>query len=295
MHFSDKLIRAIEKKGTPICLGLDPYFDRIPHVVRSAYPNDEMGRAEAVGHFFMDILDAVHDIVPVVKLQLAFFEALGPRGIEVFQRLCQYAWSLGLVVLADGKRNDISSTAGAYANAYLGNDAFPVDALTVTPYLGSDGIYPFLEQSKENGRGIFILVKTSNPSSGEFQDLELQSGEKLYERVATSVASWGKPMIGECGFSDVGAVVGATYPEEARILRKLMPHQIFLVPGYGAQGGTVEDIKPCFTEEGKGAIINSSRGILYAFEKSSEHGEDQYADAARSAALTMKDEIAKFD
>lgn len=291
MHFADALLAAIAQKQAPICVGLDPNIEKIPHCVRSAFDNDELGQAEAVGQFFSEIIDAVADLVPAVKPQLAFFEALGPSGMAIYQRVCAYAASQGLLVIADGKRNDIGSTAAAYAVAHLSEEAFPADAITVTPYLGSDGIKPFIKNCVEFDRGMFILVKTSNPSSGEFQDLKLASGETLYERVAVSVAEWGEVAIGKSGFSAVGAVVGATYPEQAAVLRKLMPHQIFLVPGYGAQGATAADVRPCFTEDGRGAIVNSSRGIIYAYETDSQYSEEQFAAAARAAVIRMKDDL----
>lgn len=292
-HFADTLSAAITAKGTPICVGLDPNMDAIPHCVRALFNNDEQGQAEAVSHFFAEIIDAVADLVPVVKPQIAFFEALGTPGMEAYRRVCAYASAAGLLVISDAKRNDIGSTAEAYAEAHLGEEAFPVNALTVTPFLGSDGILPFVKRCEKNDRGIFVLVKTSNPSSGEFQDLRLESGEPLYERIAASVAEWGKSTVGDCGFSSVGAVVGATYPAQAARLRELMPQQFFLVPGYGAQGAGAADVRPCFTADGRGAIVNSSRGILYAYQKS-DYPEEEFAAAARDAVLKMKIDLASF-
>ncbi len=239
-----------------------------------------------VSAFTTGIIDAVKDIAVAVKPQLAYFELLGWEGMKVFFETCEYAKSQGLLVIADGKRNDIGSTCEAYADAYLSKDS-PIDALTVTPYLGSDGVKPFMERCEKNGKGIFVLVKTSNESSGEIQDLPT-GDEAVHEHLAQLVESWGMHHIGpSSSLSFVGAVVGATYPEEMTYLRTLMPHIPFLIPGYGAQGGTAKDAARGFIPDGTGAIVNASRSIIYA-----SNGPD-WADAARTAALTMADELQK--
>lgn len=286
MHFADQLIDRI-KKTSPICVGLDPSYDRIPKSIRDDAPTP----GTALFEFNKNILDAVFDLIPAVKIQLAFYEMFGLDGMAAFSRTIQYAKKKGLIVIADGKRNDIGSTAGAYAHAYLNLEGdFQVDALTVSPYLGFDGIKPFLEACKKNRKGIFVLVKTSNKSSGDLQDRVIDGENiKVYELMGHFVESWGSDLIGELGFSSVGAVVGATFPEESKKLRTMMPHTIFLVPGYGAQGATAKDLKPCFLNNGTGALVNNSRGILFAYEKTGD--EKQYQTAARNALLAMKNDI----
>ena len=243
------------------------------------------------------MVDAIHDIVPAVKPQIAFYECYGHHGLEAYERTVAYAHKKGLLVIGDVKRSDIGSTAEAYAEGHLGLvDVFgtPIstidtDAVTVNPYLGSDGIHPFAKVCRDQGKGIFVLVRTSNESADEIQG-QAVGDELLDEVVANLVEGWGRDLIGESGFSSIGAVVGATYPEEARELRQRMPNQIFLVPGYGAQGGGAEDARPCFHANGTGAIVNSSRGIILAYldDKISERA---YAEAARAAALRMKDDL----
>lgn len=302
MHFADRLTEAVFQKAAPICVGLDPRYDQIPEFIRLSqiekFGKDRKAIASAIVLFNTQIIDAVKDIVPVVKPQIAFYEMYGPEGMWAFAATCKYAREQGLIVIADAKRNDIGSTCDAYADAFLGKvdifdeqqEIFETDALTVTPYLGSDGILPFVERCQEYEKGIFVLVKTSNPSSGEIQDLP--AGEMVvHEHVGELVSGWGKEFLGESGFSLVGAVVGATYPEEARYLRNIMPHNIFLVPGYGAQGGGAADVKPCFLENGTGAIVNSSRGIIFAYQNDSKYSEKNFAEAAREAALLMKEDL----
>ncbi|PIQ78217.1 orotidine-5'-phosphate decarboxylase [Candidatus Peregrinibacteria bacterium CG11_big_fil_rev_8_21_14_0_20_46_8] len=302
-HFADRLIAAIQKKGTPICVGLDPRLENIPaHITAKAMK--EKGKtfeaaAQAILEFNKGIIDAVHDVVPAVKPQFAFYAPYGFAGVWAFEETCKYAHEQGLVVIADAKVNDIGSTAEAYANAFLGKvglfgaetDApFVCDALTVNPYLGTDGVKPFIDVCKKQGSGIFILVKTSNPSSGDLQD-QIVCEQKLpaYELMGHFVDSWGADEIGKSGYSSIGAVVGATYPSQAAALRKLMPQTVFLVPGYGAQGGGAEDVKPCFNSDGLGAIVNSSRGIIFAWEK--EGDEKKFAEAARNAVEDMKQDL----
>jgi len=286
--FSDKLMEQVRIKS-PICVGLDPRIEMLPKYLLKDYTV-----TNAVAKFNEEIIDAITDLVPIVKPQMAFYEALGIAGIEALKMTIEYAKERGLLVLLDAKRNDISSTASAYANAYLKEDAyFEVDALTVTPYLGSDGILPFVEMCEKYEKGIFCLVKTSNPSSNELQDEKLENGKTVFEHMAELVASWGKSTIGGYGFSSVGVVVGATYPEQAKILRQMLPEQIFLVPGYGAQGGNAEDVIPCFNDNKEAVIVNSSRGITYAYQKREDLKEKDFAIAARDAVLNMKENLAK--
>ncbi|MEK7528612.1 MAG: orotidine-5'-phosphate decarboxylase [Patescibacteria group bacterium] len=303
-HFADRLVEAIHAKGNAICVGLDPRLAQIPeYICKEAV--EKKGRsheaaAEAIVTFNKGIIDAVHDLVPVVKPQIAFYEQYGFYGVWAFEETCRYAQEKGLLVIADAKRNDIGSTAESYADGFLGEVdmfgektiTFDVDALTVTPYLGYDGIKPFIEVGRKYGKGIFVLVKTSNPSSGDLQDQKvIEKNMTVYELMAQFVESWGADDIGVCGYSCVGAVVGATYPQEARRLRELMPHAFFLVPGYGAQGGGAADVKPCFDKDGLGAIVNSSRGIIFAYEKSKKFSPENYADAARAAVQDMAKDL----
>ncbi|MFC1600210.1 orotidine-5'-phosphate decarboxylase [Patescibacteria group bacterium] len=302
-NFADRLNALIKTKGSAICVGLDPRMDQIPkHITEAAAKEHDdpfVAAAAAIIEFNKGIIDAIADLVPVVKPQVAFYEVFGAPGMQAYKETIDYAQSKDLIVIADAKRNDIGSTAQAYADTYLGmtdvygesRAAFDADAITVTPYLGYDGIKPFVDNCKEFGKGIFILVKTSNPSSGDLQDLELKEGGSIYEVMGNLVDSWGADDIGESGYSFVGAVVGATFPRQAEKLRKIMPHAIFLVPGYGAQGGGAQDVKPCFKEDGTGAIVNSSRGITYAYEKSEKFDEKTYAEAARAAVEAMREDL----
>lgn len=298
-HFADQLTKRIADLENPTVVGLDPHFEMIPEFIRKdaerKYGKTTQAAAEAILQFNHGLIDALADFVPAVKPQIAFYECFGHEGLRAYQETCAYARKKGLLVIGDAKRNDIGSTAEAYAKGHLGKvnlfgdptEIFAQDALTVTPYLGSDGILPFAKTGKENGKGIFVLVRTSNASADEIQG-QTVGEEMMDEVVAGLVDNWGREFIGDSGFSLVGAVVGATYPEEARMLRALMPHQIFLVPGYGAQGGTAEDVKPCFHKNGTGAIINSSRAIIFA-------GKDEgYAEAARKAAEKMKKEFSQL-
>ncbi len=303
-HFADRLTNKISNLNNPTVVGLDPRLNQIPQFIKDEAINEFGETFEAAGatilEFNKGIIDAISDIVPAVKPQIAFYECYGHEGLKAYQDTVRYAQEKGMIVIGDAKRNDIGSTAKAYAEGHLGKvDLFGepipsinVDALTVTPYLGSDGITPFTSICEKEGKGIFVLVRTSNPSADEIQGQAL--GDHLMdEHVATLVEGWGRDLIGDSGFSSVGAVVGATYPEEARVLRNLMPNQIFLVPGYGAQGGGAEDTKPCFHKNGTGAIVNSSRGIIFAYEKQGK-SEEAYAEAARDAALAMKEDLGKL-
>ncbi len=275
MHFGDALTAA-SKTTSPVCVGLDPNPEKLPESVSKD--------AEGVKQFCEGIIDAVKDTACCIKPQMAYFELLGWEGMKVFWEVCSYAKEQGLLVIADGKRNDIGSTCEAYADAYL-NELSPIDALTVSPYLGSDGIAPFIERCSNNDKGIFVLVKTSNPSSGELQDLPC-GDEVVHEHMAQLNEGWAAQHIGpETGLSFVGAVVGATYPEELSYLRTLMPHVPFLIPGYGAQGGSAQDVQNGFIPDGTGAIVNSSRGIIFA-----SSGTD-WQEAAAKAAADMAEDI----
>lgn len=298
--FIDALIIKIKEKRSNVVVGLDPALESIPQGVREKNYKIYGKTLEAVGEilfeFNKEIIDHVFDIVPAVKPQIAFYEQYGLEGMKAYLRTCNYASQKGLIVIGDVKRGDIGSTSRAYSNAHLGNvdiegkieEAFAVDAITTNPYLGDDCLGEFMEDIKEKDKGMFVLVKTSNPTSGQIQDLVVK-GEKIYEVVAKMVDKWSQQTLGESGYASVGAVVGATYKEESRNLRKIMPNSYFLVPGYGAQGGTAEDIIDCFNEDGLGALINSSRAIIYAY-KNGAHGE-KYGEAARKETLNMRDAI----
>ena len=298
----DRLIDAIKKKENPTVVGLDPTLEMMPEHLKKKYlrqygPTPE-GVAEMFFAFNKTIIDAVYDIVPAVKPQIAMYEKFGVPGIDVYNRTCMYAYSKGLVVIGDIKRGDISSTAAAYAAHIGGADingerafTWMEDAVTLNPYMGSDGIKPFLEACAQFRKGLFVLVKTSNPSSCELQDLVLQDGRTVYDAAAQLVDEWGAGLIGGYGYSEVGAVVGATHREQGEKLRKEHPHMFFLVPGYGAQGATAEDVAGFFDENGLGAIINSSRGITAAYKKDASFTEEEYAKAAREAALRMKEKL----
>lgn len=303
MNFADRLNKAIKDKGSAVCVGLDPRLAKIPSFIQEKALKENKNRftaaAEALIEFNKGIIDAVHDLVPAVKPQVAFYEIFGEQGMRAYRETIEYAHEKGLIVIADVKRNDIGSTAEAYADSYLGTvdvfgeekSVFDADAVTITPYLGWDGIKPFAEKCAEYKKGMFILVKTSNPSSGDIQDLVMADGRTIYEIMGMLVESWGAGDIGESGYNPIGAVVGATYPDQAAKLREIMPNSIFLVPGYGAQGGGAQDVKPCFNSGGLGAIVNSSRGIIFAYEKSDNYNEDQYAEAARAAVFAMNEDL----
>ena len=300
----DRLIQQIIAKKNPLWSGLDTMLEYVPGMFVNNYGGQQLdleGAANAIYEFNKAILDAVYEYIPAVKIQIACYELYGPHGLEAFRKTVQYARSKDLLVIGDIKRNDIGSTAKAYASAYLGQTqlkngavrVFDVDFATVNPYLGSDGVMPFIEICKSNGKGIFVLVKTSNPSSGEFQDLDVRTG-KLYQKVAAKVNEWGKDLIGSAGYSQVGAVVGATYPRQLEELRSLMPGAFFLIPGYGAQGGSAGDIVGGFNSDGLGAIINSSRSVICAYMRSpwkEEFSPREFADAARAEVLRMRREI----
>ncbi len=295
----NKLISNIKKTKAPIVVGLDPMLGYIPeHVKKAVYANlgeTLEGAAEAVWQFNKEIIDKTYDLIPAVKPQIAMYEQFGLPGLMAFKKTVDYCKSKGLVVIGDIKRGDIGSTSAAYAAGHIGRvqvgdksyAPFDEDFVTVNPYLGSDGVNPFIKVCEQEKRGLFILVKTSNPSSGEFQD-RLVDGRPLYELVGEKVAEWGASCMGQ-DYSYVGAVVGATYPEMGKVLRKIMPKSYILVPGYGAQGGKGADLVHFFNEDGLGAIVNSSRGIIAAYkqEKYEKFGERNFADASREAVMDM--------
>ena len=300
----DTLIEKIKKTNAPVVVGLDPNLRFVPTFIQdkayAEFGETLEGAAEAIWQFNKGIIDQIADIVPAVKPQIAMYEQFGLPGLEAFKKTVDYCHEKGMVVIGDVKRGDIGSTSTSYALAHIGRiqvgskfySPFDEDFATVNPYLGSDGIKPFVDVCKEEKKGIFVLVKTSNPSSGEFQDREVD-GRPLYELVGEKVDEWGSDVVGAYGYSEVGAVVGATYPEMGKVLRKVMPKAFILVPGYGAQGGKAEDLAVFFNEDGLGAIVNSSRGIIAAYQKEqyASFGEEGYAKAARQAALDMVADI----
>ena len=299
----NKLVAEIKKKDAPVVVGLDPMLGYVPeHLTKKAF--EEFGEtlegaAEAIWQYNKGIVDAVYDLIPAVKPQIAMYDQFGIPGMMVFKKTVDYCKEKGLVVIGDIKRGDIGSTSTAYAVGHLGKVTvgsrqyygFDEDFVTVNPYLGSDGVNPFIDVCKEEKKGIFVLVKTSNPSSGEFQD-RLIDGRPLYELVGEKVAEWGSQCMGD-DYSYVGCVVGATYPEMGKILRKIMPKTYILVPGYGAQGGKASDLAPYFNKDGLGAIVNSSRGIICAYkqEKYAKFGAGNYAEASRQAVIDMIQDI----
>lgn len=295
----NKLVSKIRKTGAPIVVGLDPMLDYIPeHIKRRAfsdYGETLEGAAEAIWQFNKEIVDKTYDLIPAVKPQIAMYEQFGIPGLAVFKKTLDYCKSKDLVVIGDIKRGDIGSTSAAYAVGHLGKVRvgsreclpFDEDFATVNPYLGSDGVNPFVEVCKQEKKGLFVLVKTSNPSSGEFQDQQV-GGRPLYELVGEKVAEWGRDCMGD-GYSYIGAVVGATYPEMGKALRKIMPKSYILVPGYGAQGGKGKDLVHFFNEDGLGAIVNSSRGIIAAYKQDAyeKFGAENFGDASRAAVEDM--------
>ena len=308
----NKLIGKIQKTGAPIVVGLDPTMKFVPeHIQKKAfaeYGETMKGAAEAVWQYNKAIVDAIYDLIPAVKPQIAMYEQFGIEGLGAFQKTVDYCKQKGLIVIGDVKRGDIGSTSEAYAVGHLGQlkvgntmcRGFDEDFVTVNPYLGSDGVRPFIKVCQEEKKGIFVLVKTSNPSSGELQDRLVKSKEEggsdrpLYEIVGEQVAAWGAECMGD-SYSYIGAVVGATYPEQGKILRDIMPKAFILVPGYGAQGGKGADLVHFFNQDGLGAIVNSSRGIIAAYqqEQYAQYGAENFADASRAAVLAMKEDIAQ--
>ena len=286
----------------PTVAGLDPKLDYVPASIKEScfekYGKTLEGAAAALLEFNKAIIDKIYDIVPAIKPQAAYYEMYGWQGVKALCETIAYAKSKGMFVITDGKRNDIGTTMEAYATAHLGTtdvageeiDAFGADALTVNGYLGTDGIKPLAEICDKKDKGIFVLVKTSNPSSGELQDMKLENGSTVYAQMGSMCENWGESLMGKYGYSGVGAVVGATYPDQLAEMRAKAPHTFFLVPGYGAQGGGAQDAKNAFDKRGLGAIINSSRGIMCAWKKQGLT-EDDFAEAARAEALRMKEDI----
>ena len=299
----NRLIQKIQETKAPICVGLDPMLNYIPeHILEAAYGTfgeTLEGAAEAIWQYNKEIIDHTWDLIPSVKPQIAMYEQFGIEGLGAYKKTVDYCQEKGLIVIGDVKRGDIGSTSAAYATRHIGRvkvgnnvcSGFDTEFITVNPYLGTDGIKPFVDACNEFDKGLFVLVKTSNPSSGEFQD-RLIDGRPLYELVAEKVVEWGSASM-DGAYSNVGAVVGATYPEMSKVLRKLMPHTYFLVPGYGAQGGTAEDLRHCFNEDGLGAVVNSSRGIIAAYkqEKYREFGPERFGEASRQAVKDMVADI----
>lgn len=302
----NQLVSKIQKTGAPIVVGLDPMMKFVPEHIRKKafeeYGETLEGAAEAIWQYNKGIVDAVYDLIPAVKPQIAMYEQFGIPGLQAFKKTVDYCKGKGLVVIGDIKRGDIGSTSTAYAVGHLGKvqvgsksyAGFDEDFVTVNPYLGSDGVKPFIDVCREEKKGIFVLVKTSNPSSGEFQD-RLIDGKPLYELVGSMVDKWGSELMGD-SYSYVGAVVGATYPEMGKVLRDIMPKAYILVPGYGAQGGKGKDLVHFFNKDGLGAIVNSSRGIIAAYQQDAykeKFAPENYADASRAAVLAMKEDIAE--
>ncbi len=279
-HFADRLTEAIRKKQTPLCVGLDPRWESLPEGIRRRHGDSRANQGRAYEEFGLRVLEIVAPLVGVVKPQSAFFEACGPRGLTALQQILRKAKQLGLVTILDAKRNDIASTAEAYAEAAF--RVFDADAVTINAYLGRDSIEPFLKIGRSLGRGLFVLVRTSNPGAGQFQDLPAD-GAALHVRVAQAVAKWSRENLGACGYGDVGAVVGATSPEELNHLRGVLKSVILLVPGYGAQGGSAADTAGAFDSHGLGAVINSSRAILFPANATSSAWEEAIEAAARRA------------
>ncbi len=308
MNFADNLAGRIARLGNPSVLGLDPQLEQIPaHLyagkisgTTSAADGPALAEiaAETIFTFNSMLIDALKSVIPAVKPQIAYYESLGEAGIRAYIRTIRYASEAGMLVIADAKRNDIGSTAALYSQAFLGETSLPggvpftafgADALTVNPYLGEDGIAPFISDCARYGKGLFVLVRTSNPSAGDFQDLQTGSGF-VYEAVARKVDEWGRGLTGSSGYSSVGAVVGATWPEQAQALRLLMPRSMFLVPGYGAQGGSGDTAAACFDGRGGGAVINASRSLMYAYRKGRFAPED-FQEAAYREAIRMRDDL----
>ena len=280
----DRLCERIKETGNPTVVGLDTAASYLPR--RAELSDDFESLASAVTDFNRAIIERIREIVPAVKVQIAYYEAMGVAGMRAFADTCEAARDAGMIVIADAKRNDIGATAGQYAEAFFGK-AFYCDMLTVNGYLGTDGIAPFLTKKD---KGIFVLVKTSNPSGGELQDMKLENGLTVYERMAQLTDEWGRDSIGKSGYSDVGAVVGATYPKQAAALRAMLPHTFFLVPGYGAQGGGADGAVAGFDEKGGGGIVNSSRGIICAYKQEKYKGM-KFDEAAYAACVDMREDL----
>ena len=316
----DKLIEKIKETKNPTVIGLDPKYEMIPEYIRSKYEENLEGVAKSIVEFNKTLIDEICDIIPAIKPNVAFYEMYGLEGMKAFEETCKYAKEKGMIVIADIKRGDIGTTAKAYSNAFLGKtkigekeesiydvdktkigekeeSIYDVDIETLNPYKGIDSIKPFIEDCQKYGKGAFVIDKTSNPSSGELQDLKLETGEEVYTKVAKLVEEWGKDLIGKYGYSSISTVVGATYPKQLQELRKTAPHTFFLIPGYGAQGGKAEDIALGFDENGIGGIVNSSRGLMYAYKSDlwkDKYTEEEFAKATRAEAIRMREELGTF-
>ena len=302
MNAIDRLIDKIKETNNPTVMGLDPRYDMLPKCVTDKYSKDLEGVSKAIVEYNKALIDATCDIIPAIKPQIAFYEMFGVPGMMAFEETCKYAKEKGMIIIADIKRGDIGSTAQGYSNAYLGKTKmgdieepiFDVDFVTVNPYMGTDCVKPFIEDCKKYDKGMFILVKTSNPSSGELQDVKLEDGQEVYKRVAKLVEEWGKDLIGKYNYSSVAAVVGATYPKQLEELRNLAPHTYFLIPGYGAQGGKADDIALGFDNNGLGGIVNASRSLMCAYKSDlwkDKFKEEEYAMATRAEAIRMREEL----
>lgn len=301
MHFVDRLFAAMQRAGNPVCVGIDPRPDELPAGFLERFAADCEGVPQALCRFGCDVIDVIAPIVPAVKFQSAFYEAYGPHGLAALNSCAAYVREHGLAVIIDGKRNDIGSTAEAYARGYLGKvpigaafeSTWHADALTVNPYLGSDGVSPFIKVAAREKKGVFVLVRTSNSSAGEFQDL-VSEGKPLYRHVADRLLQWALPHRGECGYSLVGAVVGATYPDQLAELRGALPGVPILVPGYGSQGATGHDVAGAFDSDGLGAIVNNSRGITFAYQRAAFRNRfsDRWQAAIEQATIEMIDDLA---
>lgn len=298
----DQLIEKIKETENPTVMGLDPRYEMLPKCITEKYPLTLEGVAQAITEYNKALIDATSDIIPAVKPQIAFYEMYGIPGMHAFKETCKYAKQKGMIVIADIKRGDIGSTAQGYSNAYLGKtkigdieeSIYDIDFVTVNPYIGTDCIKPFIDDCKKYNKGLFILVKTSNPSSGELQDIKLENGEEVYKKVAKLVEQWGKELIGEQGYSSIAAVVGATYPKQLEEIREVAPHTYFLIPGYGAQGGKAEDIALGFDKNGLGGIVNASRSLMCAYKSDKwrdKFKEEEYAEATRAEAIRMREEL----
>ncbi len=304
MNAIDNLIEKIKKTNNPTVMGLDPRYEMLPKCVTNKYPQNLEGVSKAIIEFNKALIDATYDIIPAIKPQIAFYEMYGIPGMESFKETCRYAKEKGMIVIADIKRGDIGSTATGYSNAFLGKtkigeeeqSIYDVDFVTVNPYMGTDCVKPFIEDCKKYDKGIFILAKTSNPSSGELQDLKLENQKEVYIQIAELVEKWGEELRGKYQYSSVAAVVGATYPEQLKQIRKVAPHTYFLIPGYGAQGGKANDIALGFDSNGLGGIVNASRSLMCAYKSENwknQVTEEEYYKATRLEALRMRDELNK--
>ena len=298
----DILIEKIKQTNNPTVMGLDPRYEMIPEYIRKKYDETLEGVSKAIIEFNKKLIDATYDIIPAVKPQIAFYEMYGLEGMKAFEETCKYAKEKGMIVIADIKRSDIGTTAQAYSNAFLGKtkignieeSIYDVDFVTLNPYMGIDSIKPFIEDCKKYNKGVFILAKTSNPSSGDLQDVRLENGEEVYIKIAKLIEKWGEELIGKYGYSSISAVVGATYPKQLEEIRKVAKHTYFLIPGYGAQGGKAEDIAYGFDKNGLGGIVNATRSLMGAYKSEmwkDKYTEDKYAEATRQEAIRMRDEL----